>query len=179
MKKIVILLIFILFLTSCDKGLSPDITLEDQIEYLSIDVNKENEERTLVPRGCALTLDEVEQIVLSYKIKISEELLSKDTLEVSVTDILIANSDLYSHLVEVYIMGEKGKAEIELEDDLITITVVVELLEPIDLEEATLNGWDIELVNVLDSEQACKDVRGKVISFKLVLEVVSQDISEE
>ncbi len=72
-------------------------------------------------------------------------------------------------------MGEEDGIDLDLYNDTITITIIVELLEPIDLDEAISNGLDIELVNVDDAILAFDEINGKTISFVLGLELIPKE----
>ena len=154
------------------------ITLGSPIEILVTDLNQSNEELRLVPLGYAMSVGDVEIIQLSYDIGVSRELLNQVTLHISIDDILIGDSDLYSHLIRVEVMGEDGGIELDLFNDTITITIIVELLEPIDLEEATTEGLDINLVNVDNSVEAYEAIQGQNISFAINLELIQKEVTE-
>ena len=153
-------------------------TIGSAVEIVVTDLNEGNDSLRLVPTGYAISVGDVERIELYYNIGVSRELLNLVTLEISINDILIDSDVTYSHLVKVSVMGEVGGANIDLFNDTITITIVVELLEPIDLEEATLEGLDLDLVNVIDAVQAYEDINGKNISFILGFELKEKELTE-
>lgn len=154
------------------------ITLGTPIEILVTDLNQINADLRLVPSGYAMAVGDVELIELSYDIGVSRELLNEVTLQVLINDILIDGSDTYSHLVKIQVMGEEGGVELDLYNDTITITIVVEILEPIDLEEATIEGLDINLVNVENAIEAYETIQGKNISFAIALELIQKEVTE-
>jgi len=154
------------------------VTLGSPIEILVTDLNQSIDDLRLVPSGYAMAVGDVELIELSYDIGVSRELLNQVTLQVLITDILIDGSDTYNHLVKIEVMGEEGGVELDLYNDTITITVVVEILEPIDLEEATIEGLDLNLVNVENSVEAYETIQGKNISFAIALELKQKEVTE-
>ena len=154
------------------------ITLGSPIEILVTDLNQSNSELRLVPTGYAMSVGDVELIELSYDIGVSRELLNQVTLQVSINDILIDGSDLYSHLIDIKVMGEEDGVELDLYNDTLTITIIVELLEPIDLEEAINEGLDMDLVNVENAIEAYETIQGKNISFTIGLELKQKEATE-
>ena len=154
------------------------ITLGSPIEILVTDLNQSNSELRLVPTGYAMSVGDVELIELSYDIGVSRELLNQVSLQIFINDILIDGSDLYSHLINIKVMGEEDGVELDLFNDTLTIFIIVELLEPIDLEEAINEGLDIDLVNVEDSIEAYETIQGKNISFTIGLELKQKEATE-
>jgi len=154
------------------------ITIGDPIEILITDLNINNGTLSLVPVGYAIAVGDVEKIELYYDIGVSKELLNQVILQITVNDILIDDDDLYSHLVKVTVMGSEGGADLDLFNDTIRVTVIVELLEPIDMDEAISRGLNIDLVNVNNSIQAFEDLKGKTISFTLGFELMKKEVIE-
>ena len=154
------------------------ITLGSPIEILVTDLSVSNDGLRLVPKGYAIAVGDVERIELYYNIGVSRELLNEVTLQVSINDILINNDDTYSQLVSIEVMGEANGADLDLFNDIIMITIVVELLEPIDLEEATAEGLDLNLVNVDDSLLAFETIKGQDITFAIRLELIQKAATE-
>ena len=115
---------------------------------------------------------------ICYDIGVSRELLNQVTLQVLINDILIDGSDTYSHLVKIEVMGEEGGVDLDLFNDTITITIIVEILEPIDLEEATIEGLNLNLVNVENAIEAYETIQGKNISFAIALELKQKVVTE-
>ncbi len=150
-------------------------TIGSPVEILVTDLTAGNSNLSLVPAGYAVAVGDVEQIEIRYDIGVSKELLSQVTLRITVDDILIDGLDTYSHLVKILVMGEEDGIDLDLYNDTITITIIVELLEPIDLDEAISNGLDIELVNVDDAILAFDEINGKTISFVLGLELIPKE----
>ena len=153
-------------------------TIGSPIEILVTDLSVSNDGLRLVPKGYAIAVGDVERIELYYNIGVSRELLNEVTLQVSINDILINNDDTYSQLVSIEVMGQEDGAELDLFNDIIMITIVVVLIEPIDLEEATAEGLDLSLVNVDDSLLAFETIRGQDISFTIELELIQKAVTE-
>lgn len=154
------------------------ITLGSPIEILVTDLNQSDNGLRLVPTSYAMSVGDVELIELSYDIGVSRELLNQVSLQVSINDILIDGSDLYSHLISIKVMGEEDGVELDLFNDTLTITIIVELLEPIDLEEAINKGLDLDLVNVENAIEAYETIQGKNISFSIGLELKQKEATE-
>ncbi len=154
------------------------ITIGDPVQILITDLNIDNGTLNLVPAGYAMAVGDVEKVELHYDVGVSKELLNQVTLRITVNDLLIDGDDTYSHLVRVTIMGSENGADLDLFNDTIRITVIVELLEPIDMDEAISRGLNIDLVNVNNSIQAYKDLIGKTISFTLGFELVKKEAIE-
>ena len=151
------------------------MTIGEPVEILIADLSDGHEDLRLVPLGYAMTVGDVEMIELSFDIGVSRELLNEVILRITVDEILIDNDDTYSHLVKVSVMGEEGGIDMNLFNDTVTITIIVELLEPIDMDEAILEGLDIELVNVDDAVLAFEEIKGKTISFTMGFELVKKE----
>lgn len=151
------------------------VTIGSPIEIIINDINSGNDDLRLVPIGNALSVGDVERIELYYTIGVSRELLNEVTLRVSINDILIDNDSTYKDLVSIKVMGQEGGIDLDLYNDIITITIVVELLEPIDLEEATSKGLNIDLVNVEDGMEAYAAINGQNISFIIGLELIKKE----
>lgn len=154
------------------------ITIGEPVEIIITDFSEGIESFRLVPVGYAIAVGDVEMIELHYNIGVSRELLNEVILRISTGDILIGGVDTYSHLVKITVMGEEGGIDLDLFNDTITIIVVVELLEPIDMDEAIALGLDIDLVNVDDSVLAFNEIRGKNISFVLGFELIKKEVIE-
>ena len=150
----------------------------EPIEILITDLSDGNDGLYLVPKGYAIAVGDVERIELHYDIGVSRELLNQVILRITTDDILIGDDDTYSHLVKITVMGTEDGIDLELFNDTITITVIVELLEPIDMDEAIAKGLDIELVNVEDSVRAYEEIKGKTISFVMGFELVKKEAIE-
>lgn len=154
------------------------ITIGDPLEILVTDLNIDTGALSLVPVGYAVAVGDVEKIELDYDIGVSKELLNQVILRITVNDILIDDDDMYSHLVKVTVMGNENGTDLDLFNDTIRITVIVELLEPIDMDEAISRGLNIDLVNVNNSITAYEDLVGKTINFTLGFELVKKEVIE-
>ncbi len=154
------------------------ITIGDPLEILVTDLNIDTGALSLVPVGYAVAVGDVEKIELDYDIGVSKELLNQVILRITVNDILIDDDDMYSHLVKVTVMGNENGTDLDLFNDTIRIIVIVELLEPIDMDEAISRGLNIDLVNVNNSITAYEDLVGKTINFTLGFELVKKEVIE-
>jgi len=121
----------------------------------------------LVPDGYVYFEGEVDQVVFEYEVWLDRTLVQTMNLNVAAIDVNIGDSAQYAHLVDIRINGSKNNHTAELFNDRILITVIVKILEPIDLDEAQARGLDLGLVNVDDSQQAFLDIVGETISFKI------------
>ena len=164
-----------------------EVTVTTEVEIVSIgtpieiqvtDLSVSNDGLRLVPKGFAISVGDVERIELYYSVGVSRELLNEVILQITINDILINNDDTYSNLVSVLIMGEQNQAELDLYNDVIMITIVVELLEPIDMQEAIDGDLDLALANVDDSVLAFETIRGQDISFTIGLELIQKEVIE-
>ena len=153
-------------------------TIGSPIEILVTDLNQSNETLRLVPEGYAIAVGDVERIEMYYNIGVSRELLNQVILQVSFKDILINGEDTYSHLVSIEVMGFEDGAELDLYNDIVMITLVIELIEPIDLEEATTEGLDLDLVNVDNAIEAYETIQGQSITFMIELELRQKEETE-
>lgn len=151
-------------------------TIGSPMEIIITDLNEGNNTLSLVPAGYAIVVGDVEMIELHYDIGVSKELLNQVNLHIDPIDILINDVDTYSHLVKITIMGQEDGAIIDLYNDVLTITIIVELLEPIDLEEANSRGLSLDLVNVEDAIAAYEEINGENISFVLELELQKKEV---
>ncbi len=154
------------------------LTIGEPVEILITDLNVGDDVVNLVPSGYAIAVGDVEKIELYYDIGVSRELLNQVILRITVNDILISDDSTYSHLVKITVIDEVGGKDLDLFNDTITITIIVELLEPIDMDEAILEGLDIDLVNVEDAVLAYEEINGQTISFVLEFELIKKELIE-
>jgi len=154
------------------------LTIGEPVEILITDLNVGDDVINLVPSGYAIAVGDVEKIELYYDIGVSRELLNQVILRITVNDILIDDDDTYSHLVKITVIDEVGGKDLDLFNNTITITIIVELLEPIDMDEAILEGLDIDLVNVEDAVLAYEEINGQTISFVLEFELIKKEVIE-
>ena len=94
-------------------------------------------------------------------------------MAVEAIDVLIDGSDEYAHLVQITIMDEVGKKLLPVFEYSIIVSIVVEILEPIDEAEAIENEWDLSVVNVEDSQAAFEAIFGKSITFDVSFELIN------
>lgn len=155
------------------------VTIGSPIEIIISDISNGNEDLRLVPIGKALSVGDVERIELYYTVGVSRELLNEVTLRVSINDVLINDDATYKDLVSIRVMGQEDGIDLDLYNNVITISIVVELLEPIDLEEATSKGLNIDLVNVQNAIDAYEAINGQNISFIIGLELIKKEVTEQ
>lgn len=151
------------------------ITIGEPIDLVVTDLNTDPETSRLVPSGYALYVGDVESQTLTYQIGVSRELLNTVNLLVSKGEVLIGGDSTYGHLIQLDIMNLGENATLDLFNDVITITIVVTLLEPIDEAEALEKGLDLSLVNVEDSVEAYNAIKGQTVSFELLFELTNKE----
>ena len=135
------------------------------------DLNDYTTARYLVPKGHAMFVGDTESVVLTYTAGVTRELLNVVDLHIFAHNVTIGGDDTYAHLVDIEIMGGKQETTFEIFNDVVTITVIVRLIEPIDAEEALEKGLDPEGVNVEDSVAAYHAMVGEDIRFTLRFEL--------
>jgi hypothetical protein len=151
------------------------ITIGEPIDLLVTDLNTDPNTSRLVPSGYALYVGDVESQTLTYQVGVSRDLLNTVNLLISKGTVLIGGDATYGHLIQLDIMGMGESATIDLFNDVVTITVVVTLLEPIDEAEAIEKGLDLSLVNVEDSVAAYNAIKGQTVSFELLFELANKE----
>ena len=134
-------------------------------EDANLDVDLVSNEFTgrLVPQGYVFFEGEVEEVTFEYQVSLDKELVRSMNLIVESVNVKIGDSDEYAHLVDITINGTKNVHTNELFNTVVTITVVVRLIEPLDVSEVD----DPLLANVVDSKLAYETIKGKNISFTL------------
>ncbi|MCK5732410.1 MAG: hypothetical protein KAH13_05290 [Tenericutes bacterium] len=174
---IIVFLLFGLAITSTSTfSFWREVTVTRTIEVIGVgepleleitDLSTDNDPLSLVPSGYVVTISDTDEITLQYTVGVSRELLSTEVLNIYANTVLIGDDDTYSHLVDIDILGMGNNAILDLYNDVITITVTIKLIEPIDEAEAIANGLDMSLVNVEDSILAYNQIKEKTISFIL------------
>ena len=134
-------------------------------EDANLDVSLISEDFTgrLVPEGHIMFDGEVEEVTFEYQVSLDKELVKSVNLIVESVNVKIGESDEYAHLVDITINGTKNVHTNELFNSVVTITVVVRLIEPLDTSEVE----DPNLANVLDSREAYEAIRDQSINFTL------------
>ena len=82
--------------------------------------------KTLVPENVVLGLNDVDNVVLTYNVKLDKELTENLNLSVLATDILIGGESTYSYLVNIDIVMANNL----LNNSNVLVTVTVTLTEP-------------------------------------------------
>ncbi len=181
---IVFLFVGFIFTTTSAFSYWQEVTVSNDVEIVNVgepveivvtDLNTSPETVQLVPSGYAMKINDVEYVTLTYEVGVSQELLSTVNLIISSDNVLINDDDTYAHLIDIDIMEMGDEATVDLYNDSITITVVVRLTEPIDLQEANDKGLDPERVNVEDSVAAYNAIKGQNVSFELKFELESKE----
>lgn len=143
------------------------VVVRDDVELIVTDLNQRLENRYLVPSGRRLFLGDVEAVELSYEIGISRELINEVNLHIETIDVTIGGETTYAHLVDIEIMNQSREATIDLFNEVVTVTVTIRLIEPIDEAEALTEGLDLDRVNVEDAKAAYQSIKGQDIIFTL------------
>lgn len=123
----------------------------------------------LVPENHVYFEGEVEYVTFEYQVSLDKTLVKSVNLIVESVDVMIGDSTEYAHLVDITINGTKDEHTNELFNSVVTITVIVRLIEPLDADEDPL------LANVSDSEAAYNAIKGQEISFSLNFRVVQKE----
>ena len=155
------------------------VTIGTPVEIIIDDLNEDAILRQLVPYGYIYSVNDVDQITLEYEVSISKELLNSVNLYINVENIQIDGLDQYTQLVDITVLGSKDEVVLDLYNSTILVTLVVRLIEPIDMNEAIEGELDLELVNVEDSQEAFNDIQGKDITFSLVFELETKEVPTE
>ena len=150
-----------------------NVVLEFEGEDANLVIEQQSEAFTgmLVPEGQANFTGEVEEVVFVYEVSVDKELAKTMNLIVEAIDVTIDGVVDYEHLVEITIGNGDRYFVNELFNSVVTITITVRLLEPIDAAEAVERGLSEELVNVEDSEAAFNAIKGKTINFTISFRV--------
>ncbi|OHE39943.1 MAG: hypothetical protein A2013_05930 [Tenericutes bacterium GWE2_38_8] len=150
-----------------------NVVLEFEGEDANLVIEQQSEAFTgmLVPEGHANFTNEVEEVMFVYEVSVDKELAKTMNLIVEAIDVTIDGVVDYEHLVEITIGNGDRYFVNELFNSVVTITITVRLLEPIDAAEAVERGLSEELVNVEDSEAAFNAIKGKTINFTISFRV--------
>ena len=89
------------------------------------------EGKFLVPAGTVLKANDVEEVVLTYNVKLDKEALTALGLQVNASNVLVGGSSEYQNLVSIQI--DLAQPTVNATDVLVTVTVV--LNEPANLTE--------------------------------------------
>jgi hypothetical protein len=132
----------------------------------------------LVPEGYVYFENDVDQVTFEYDVSIDQTLVQTMNLNVETLNIKIGDSDEYAHLVDIQVGPAKGSFEYEIFNSVVTVTIVIRLIEPIDAVEAAEKGFDPSLVNVDDSEAAYEIIKGETITFDILFSVTPRVTTE-
>jgi len=138
------------------------------------DLNNKLDDKRLVPQGYRMFTNDVDEVEFTYNAGISRELINSVNLHISATNITIGGEETYAQLVDINILNQGDKAQTDLFNDTVSITIVVRLIEPIDEAEAVQKDLDTSRVNVEDSKEAYESIKGEVIEFTLEFSLSSK-----
>jgi len=133
-------------------------------------------EGKLVPQGYVYFEGEVDQVIFQYDVSVDKTLVNSMNLVIEATDIKIGGVIDYEQLVDIKIGNGDRYLVNELFNSIVTVTITVRLLEPIDSAEAAARGLGDEMVNVEDSLSAYDTIHGQTISFTVNFRVEPKSI---
>jgi hypothetical protein len=150
------------------------VVIREGAELIVDDLNNELDDKRLVPQGYRMFTNDVDEVEFTYNAGISRELINSVNLHISATNITIGGEETYAQLVDINILNQGDKAQTDLFNDTVSITIVVRLIEPIDEAEAVQKDLDTSRVNVEDSKEAYESIKGEVIEFTLEFSLSSK-----
>ena len=150
------------------------VVIREGAELIVDDLNNELDDKRLVPQGYRMFTNDVDEVKFTYNAGISRELINSVNLHISATNITIGGEETYAQLVDINILNQGDKAQTDLFNDTVSITIVVRLIEPIDEAEAVQKDLDTSRVNVEDSKEAYESIKGEVIEFTLEFSLSSK-----
>jgi len=150
------------------------VVIREGAELIVDDLNNELDDKRLVPQGYRMFTNDVDEVKFTYNAGISRELINSVNLHISATNITIGGEETYAQLVDINILNQGDKAQTDLFNDTVSITIVVRLIEPIDEAEAVQKDLDASRVNVEDSKEAYESIKGEVIEFTLEFSLSSK-----
>lgn len=164
-----------MMLVACEpEETEEEVIIVSETPYLVFEtVNREDATTFLVPQGKAMAVGDVESVEFQYSVALYSVDAQRGLMNVEAVDILIGGEEEYAHLVQITVMDEIGEKLMPVFNYSITVTVIVELLEPIDEAEAIEQGLDLSFVNVEDSQAACDTIRGNDITFSISFTLIS------
>ena len=184
---IMFLLVSLSFTTTAAFAYWRDVTVTTPVDVAVIgeggelvvtDLNSSLEGQ-LVPEGRAYFVGDVDVVMMSYQVSVTRDLINEMDLVVRAHSILINDLDTYSHLIEIKIGDDVTEGVFAMFNEVVTITISIRLIEPIDEAEAIEKGFDLDRVNIEDSKEAYNQIKGQSISFALSFELRSKsEVSE-
>jgi|AntRauTorckE6833_2_1112554.scaffolds.fasta_scaffold00148_6 hypothetical protein len=150
------------------------VVIREGAELIVDDLNNKLDDKRLVPQGYRMFTNDVDEVEFTYNAGISRELINSVNLHISATNITIGGEETYAQLVDINILNQGDKAQTDLFNDTVSITIVVRLIEPIDEAEAVQKDLDTSRVNVEDSKEAYESIKGEVIEFTLEFSLSSK-----
>ncbi|GEM_PF-5831381 len=166
MKLRLFMIVLLLFLVACEPEETDEVIEVSETPYLVyVSLNDGSSDEVLVPMGHAMAVGDVEAVTFQYDVSLYSTDVSRGLMRVEAIDVLIGDSDEYAHLVKITVMDEPMMKLMPVFNYAVTITITVELLEPIDEAEALEHGYDPSVVNVADARAACEAIYGQNITF--------------
>ena len=129
---------------------------------------------TLVPQGHVLFDGEEDTATYVYTVSIDKTLVKSVNLIVEAIDVKIGGQTEYAHLVEIMINGTKDEHTNELFNSDVVITVIIKLIEPLDVTEVVDPLVTDKYYQVL----AYNAIKGEDLSFTLSFTVVPKEVQE-
>lgn len=181
---IIVLLVVALGFTSSaafaywqDISKTGNVVIRFEGEGANLIVERTSEDFTgrLVPEGRIYFDGEVDEVTFEYSVEIDKTLVQTMNLVVEAVDVTIGETDEYKELVDIQIGPEKNAFEYEIFNDIVTVTVIVRLIEPIDEAEAIERELDPSVVNVEDAEAAYNFIKNETINFKINFSVTPRE----
>ncbi len=129
----------------------------------------------LVPQGYVYFEGDVDEVTFEYEVSIDKTLVQTMNLVVETLELKIGGSTEYTELIEIQVGPERDRFEYELFNSVVTVTITVRLIEPIDADEAVERGLDPSFVNVEDSEAAYELIKGETITFSILFSVTPRE----
>lgn len=150
------------------------IAIREGAELIVDDLN-DHEDKRLVPEGYRMFTNDVDEVVFTYNVGISRELINTVNLTITATDVTIGKDEAYAHLINIDIMNQGENATTDIFNNTVSITATVSLTEPIDEAEALENGLESSLVNVEDSRAAYEAIKGEPVEFTLTFSLSNKE----
>ncbi|MDD3958389.1 MAG: hypothetical protein PHO96_05820 [Candidatus Izemoplasmatales bacterium] len=127
------------------------LTIGQGVTLVVAAVAEAPEGKVLVPAGVVMKANDVDEIVLTYNVKLDLAALAALDLSVVESDVLIGESDTYATLVNIDIV--LASDEVNAENVLVTITVTLSEPGTSEIYDA-IKGQDITFTLTFTAEQA-------------------------
>ncbi|QMS84695.1 hypothetical protein [Candidatus Xianfuyuplasma coldseepsis] len=175
MWRFVTVFLFLL-LVACEPTETEEIIPVSDTPYIEyVYIGNSGDNSVLVPKGQAMAVNDVEEVTFEYQLRPYSEDITTGFIRIEAIDILIDGKEDYTNLVQITILDELNVKLLPIINDVMTVKLTVELLEPIDEQEAIDEGLDLSLVNVDDAELACEAICGKSIEFDVSFVLITTE----